>query len=267
MRCDHVDCAVAAENGGGKMGRLESLIKTGGVYFSQPSNFNDPFECRAQVFYDPKGANTVRHVNGRTKQFFPNASPADRLRFSAQLRRKYSKPRSEGHENQIIDDRTGLLCLVERPDNLLMWAHYGDSHKGVCLEFDTSEWLFRLAAKIHYSETYPLVDTANQTPEEIMRETLLRKSKEWEYEQEWRIVSMRGMISGWPEVQRLYECMHGSGVHQMPNRLIRRIVFGANASDASITLVKSWVYEAGLSCAFSQCKLVSGRYQLELESV
>ena len=248
------------------MGRLESLIKTGEVYFSHPSNFNDPFECRAQVVYDPKGVNTVKHVNARAKQFFPDASPADRLRLSAQVRRKYSQPRSEGHENKIIDHRTGLLCLVERPDNLLMWAHYGDSHKGVCLEFDTSEWLLRLAAKIHYSETYPVVDTANQTPEEIMRDTLLRKSQEWEYEQEWRIVSMQGMTSGRPDVQRLYASMHGSGLHHMPNRLLRRIIFGANASEASIALVKSWVDEAGLSCTFSRCRLAHGRFKLELEN-
>jgi hypothetical protein len=29
-----------------------------------------------------------------------------------------------------------VYCLSEVCDSSLMWAHYADSHQGVCLEFD-----------------------------------------------------------------------------------------------------------------------------------
>jgi hypothetical protein len=36
-------------------------------------------------------------------------------------------------ERQILR----ILCLAERPDNLLMWSHYAQQHAGVVLEFET----------------------------------------------------------------------------------------------------------------------------------
>ena len=28
-----------------------------------------------------------------------------------------------------------ILCLATEHDNLLMWSHYADSHKGICIEY------------------------------------------------------------------------------------------------------------------------------------
>jgi hypothetical protein len=32
-------------------------------------------------------------------------------------------------------DRAGVACFSALPDDLLMWAHYADKHRGVCLKF------------------------------------------------------------------------------------------------------------------------------------
>lgn len=37
-----------------------------------------------------------------------------------------------------MNDLIGLLCLTEKPDNLLMWAHYADSHAGFVVSALTS---------------------------------------------------------------------------------------------------------------------------------
>ncbi len=34
-----------------------------------------------------------------------------------------------------INDTIGILCFTEKNDNLLMWSHYANSHKGFVLEF------------------------------------------------------------------------------------------------------------------------------------
>ena len=31
---------------------------------------------------------------------------------------------------------TAILCFSRNWDNLLLWSHYGDSHKGICMGFD-----------------------------------------------------------------------------------------------------------------------------------
>jgi hypothetical protein len=30
----------------------------------------------------------------------------------------------------------GIYCVSTNYDDVLMWSHYADSHKGICLEFD-----------------------------------------------------------------------------------------------------------------------------------
>ena len=36
-------------------------------------------------------------------------------------------------------EKTAILCFSRNWDNLLLWSHYGDSHKGICLGFDIAE--------------------------------------------------------------------------------------------------------------------------------
>ena len=38
-----------------------------------------------------------------------------------------------------VAQRKGIACFLSNCDNLLMWAHYADSHKGVCLKFNILE--------------------------------------------------------------------------------------------------------------------------------
>src|ERR1700704_3968385 len=55
-------------------------------------------------------------------------------RLSAVVQREISKRR--------------IYCLTPIPHSILMWSHYADNHRGVCLEFDTANRLFSLAMKV-----------------------------------------------------------------------------------------------------------------------
>lgn len=92
-------------------------------------------------------------------------------------------------------------CLCTSYKNRLMWSHYADSHKGFCIEYDFSgieeEILSKLPLPVFYSEKRPLVpwkaaiDNSAENMEEAYAEIimgLLTKDKEWEYENEWRIL-------------------------------------------------------------------------------
>lgn len=87
----------------------------------------------------------------------------------------------------------GILSLTETPDNLLMWSHYGDSHKGVVLGFDEAHPFFRGAEivpglsrlnRVEYNQKRPVLSPSTQNNPRIF----LRKSPEWAYEREWRLV-------------------------------------------------------------------------------
>lgn len=86
-----------------------------------------------------------------------------------------------------------VSCFSERNDNMLMWSHYGDSHKGFCLEFDTDYAPFTKMFPIRYSEEVPEIDAdkilENENNDlEVIKAYLLSKYIDWEYEKEWRIL-------------------------------------------------------------------------------
>jgi hypothetical protein len=41
-----------------------------------------------------------------------------------------------------IDQKFGILSLTAAKENLLMWAHYADEHKGAVVEIDIRDPLF-----------------------------------------------------------------------------------------------------------------------------
>src|SRR6185503_18265527 len=93
-------------------------------------------------------------------------------------------------------------CVAERADDLLMWAHYGDCHRGVCIGFarDSEGTFGRTVLPVEYREDYPRLTAANFDPSmnpNSFDQLWLTKAAAWRYEREWRICQTVG--------DRLYE--------------------------------------------------------------
>ena len=61
----------------------------------------------------------------------------------------------------------GVFCLSERCDSILMWSHYADCHKGVCIGFDTTYFKQPHIQKIRYNSEYPNLNYYKSSPEEM----------------------------------------------------------------------------------------------------
>ncbi len=90
---------------------------------------------------------------------------------------------------KIIADRWGLLCFSKTWQSPVMWAHYGEKHRGLCLGFDVLE-----AKPVSYAPDRLLHELEGGFPpkkldahERLVEASLSTKYKEWEYEQEYRI--------------------------------------------------------------------------------
>jgi len=114
-----------------------------------------------------------------------------------QVRRNVAK-QLEHIENKTMDfhryyrdamDSHGVLSLSENCNNLLMWAHYGSEHKGLCLGFDWAETGLPPAKQVNYNSMYRLVDIWAYTEDELAEIACFQKSIEWAYEREWRSFS------------------------------------------------------------------------------
>lgn len=100
--------------------------------------------------------------------------------------------------NQDMKNRVYIACFSERNNITPMWNHYGDKHKGICVEYDFK--YDKLLKQIFF----PVAYVTEERNKEILRklydgagigkltiETFTNKSLEWEYEQEWRIIMLK----------------------------------------------------------------------------
>ena len=86
-----------------------------------------------------------------------------------------------------LDKTRGVLCFSEDWRNPVMWAHYADRYKGVCMGFDVAVSGAKddaVLGKITYvKERLPWPDKLDL---HFTNDLLLTKFDHWSYEQEWR---------------------------------------------------------------------------------
>lgn len=146
--------------------RFRDQLKTNKLSLCAPSTFNDPFDGQFTV---PDWADS------RTPDWI----------------------------RETTDEIWRIGCLTEHNDSLLMWAHYGASYRGVCIEYDFSNFSAPekdcIFAPVMYRDSRPEVPESVITksykghaiPTEDQNQLskgLFTKSPDWKYEYEWRIV-------------------------------------------------------------------------------
>lgn len=87
-----------------------------------------------------------------------------------------------------LSANNGVLCMSKGWESPLMWAHYGDSHKGMALGFDVPADLY---PAVEYVEKRPSrqemgLGDVGRMSEATMERLIKMKAKGWAYEQEHR---------------------------------------------------------------------------------
>ena len=83
----------------------------------------------------------------------------------------------------LKNSKKGVLSLSSVKDDLLLWSHYGTSHRGLCFEFETeNDGRLQSASKMEYESKMPVYD--QQNPDRA----LFTKAMSWKYESEYRVL-------------------------------------------------------------------------------
>jgi len=89
-----------------------------------------------------------------------------------------------------LGERVGVLCFSRSWQNPVMWSHYADKHRGICLGFSIADELLlqvRYCEKRAAQDLSPLLD--GQEPRKEFKGLLFgTKYKAWRYEEEVRVV-------------------------------------------------------------------------------
>lgn len=161
-------------------------ILAGNVRFTQPGAFNDPFELLPEL-HCPDATDQVLNI-AFDLQASRRIEPVGKLQndFRSEFCSDVNSRRILNELNKSI----GILCLSQKYNSLLMWSHYADEYKGAIISFDNGHEFFKGLIEVEYSPHRPKFDMCAYTSDThpIPIAELCVKPKEWEYEEEIRII-------------------------------------------------------------------------------
>lgn len=159
------------------------------IWFSNPESFNDPFDCKYNFKGEVDRAEFEEYSNNHNpkkmmelKNIIRNGEEED---VYNEIYRRLLEEVNEGLKN------AGVFCLSQHNDNVLMWSHYSDGHKGFCIEFERSKnnelGNYERARPVKYiPHDYQKVTVFNKKAYDMKFYT---KAYNWKYEGEWRLVN------------------------------------------------------------------------------
>ncbi|SHM31033.1 Protein of unknown function [Vreelandella subglaciescola] len=162
-------------------------VLDGSVRFTQPGAFNDPFEMVPELHvpydFEPKDIPINFDVGAPRRQPSVGELAID---FESDHCNDINSRKILSSLNQSV----GILCLSKNESSLLMWSHYAGEYSGAVIEFDEEHEFFTGLFDIEYREYRPKKDIGSYLSGEspIPIAELCVKPKDWEYEQEYRIV-------------------------------------------------------------------------------
>jgi hypothetical protein len=229
----------------------DSIFCENTIFFSPPINFNDPFDC--QLISDT--TNTRQEIEDFVKSVNPELKTKSKF-LKEIVDAAYTNP-AEMHKivNRSITgvmNETGVSCFSENSNNLLMWSHYANSHKGLCLKFDPRQdaELFDAVLKVNYSKTYPLYNHLRDG-NNILDSLLSTKSKHWEYENEWRVIKPRSV-----------------GAHSFKKEALVEVVFGCRADTGFIKKIRTLAKGAGMNhLSYKKARVSTSEFSLVFEEL
>lgn len=167
-----------------------SAVKNNQMWYSAPCNFNDVFDCDISID-DQKVFHEVLKLFPDKRGIRAGSNAWKNLRATTNQQLRLLRAKLDE-----LKTTTGVSCLSESEDSLLMWAHYANNHRGMCVEYDLleiSRVLKFTAVPVIYSQDracFNFVNLENTSNDavKLLIHSLTSKSPEWSYEKEWRII-------------------------------------------------------------------------------
>lgn len=229
------------------------------IFFADPNTFNDPLDCSPTLIND-LSLNDIEKLVHRIILINNDKQKADEIihhyrylsteygdyKVDSDVQRYYMQMLTEEIKSQLdlkIKSR-GVLSMASKWSSPLMWSHYADEHKGICIEYDISKAVCKKPKAVdYYGERGILLskiseyifNSSSDALSEIEHKYFYTKANQWNYEEEWRYVSEGQGLSPVP--------FHLSAIYfgmRCPHSVISSIVKLLNGSESSISFYKAY---------------------------
>jgi len=209
-----------------KYGRLneysDDVFSSPRIWLGDAESQNDLYELFPRLGFTLSMERALPRLEQTTREHFPRMTDAEvRVEASARYLQAARDPDAfhsvmERSLTEEIRTNVGLYAMSESPLIEQMWAYYGDSHKGYCIEFEASDTtpIFGEAQQVSYSDDDPTVDVYEMPQDMQIQFAFLNKRLGWKHEREWRIV-----LPG------------STGYRNYPEHLMKSVTFGIRMKD------------------------------------
>ena len=211
-----------------------SMLILDQLYFADPTNFNDPLDTRPSISadLDAPGLETIlrrlveqrihaemtaaaKSIQYKGPKTIDHIARLSRLRVDSLISEiaynatnpeyEMDNPQSFLLANYLEEEllkryEKGIVSLTEKIDCPLMWSHYGDQHRGICIGYSVPTTRPLDLRKVKYggsrlvaaSDVLKMLDGDEHAQERVDNAVLFRKAAPWKYEIEWRLIGARG---------------------------------------------------------------------------
>jgi len=228
---------------------LKDSLREGYLWFSKPDDFNDPFDCWTALvdFSQPKD-----YLEKLVDDRFPHLNRRDRRAKKRIVTNDLDKAsnvyKALTHQTMQM---MGVCCFTLNDDHILMWSHYANNHRGLCLEFEpVVDLAYFLTAEVKYSDQFDPLNYFSSEDDALMI-MVLTKSTVWSYEREIRI--MRPMENGKMFFKR---------------PALKGVIFGCRTSEKDIRDIRSIMSEHGYrDIRYRQASMATDSFKLILSDI
>ncbi len=265
--------------------RMVEMLIDDSVHFADPSTFNDPLDAKPALDKDlpaeqmaqilsqlveqrisaemTSAARTILYRGPKTVEHIALLSRRRAEQLIADIRYNATDPDFDGTDpeqfyfGQGVEDELlrrynkGIFSLAKRSECPLMWSHYGDQHKGICLGYsvptDVADEIHQVryggSRLIKASLVAAMLSGDQSAQREVDDAVLLRKASAWKYENEWRMIGARGQQSLKLE--------------------LKEVVFGMRCSAPVIYTVVKALEDRERKVRFHEIRVLEGRFILQ----
>jgi hypothetical protein len=206
------------------------------IWVAKPGSFNDPFDSDIN-FEDGIEDKTIELIS-RGKAI-----------VSKEFKKGFLKTL-----NMLKDTRfrkAGIFSMSKNNDNILMWYHYANEHKGFCIEFiresDNNLGNSKMTRPMDYPkdrDRRKISHLTHNINNDLYDSIFYIKARDWEYEAEWR-------------------CVYGEGDRDEPiPSAISSIIFGLEMPQKHRDAIKNILSGQGIS--YKEAVKVDNQFKIDI---
>lgn len=183
------------------------------IFINSPKTFNDPFDCMINI--SPEATKqmleeaVIKYLEQTVKL---RKIDYNRLKVTDDIieatciileqhgvkidrelvnRNLFNAEPFKKKYDPFLRDILKVSCFSETNNSILMWSHYTNNHQGFCIEYDFSndKDITNLLYPVSYSMKRYIMTSQDTNNNKWFIPTVLCKSPEWAYEQEWRYIN------------------------------------------------------------------------------